>query len=69
MPSPLLAYGLVDEIRLVVRPLAAGKGRRLFDGPYLQDQLEFKRVENKFFKSRFETKEKTISEYLPQLMK
>lgn len=51
IPSQLLAYGLVDEIRLVVHPVIAGKGRRLFDGLNLQEQLEFKLVETKFFKS------------------
>jgi dihydrofolate reductase len=51
IPSQLLAYGLVDEIRLVVHPLIAGNGRRLFDSLNLQEQLEFKLVETKFFKS------------------
>lgn len=51
IPSQLLAYGLVDEIRLVVHPVIAGKGRRLFDGINLPEQLEFKLVETKFFKS------------------
>ena len=69
IPSQFLVYGLVDEIRLVVFPLIVGKGRRFFGGPKVQDQLDFKRVEKKFFKSKFETKEKTISERLTQLMK
>lgn len=51
IPSQLLAEGLVDEIRLVVHPVFAGKGRRLFDGLNLQDQLEFKLIETKAFKS------------------
>lgn len=51
IPSQLLIDGLVDEIRLVVHPVIAGKGRRLFDGLNLQDQLEFKLVETKVFKS------------------
>lgn len=51
VPSQLLAEGLVDEIRLVVHPLIAGKGRRLFDGLNLRDQFEFKLVETKVFKS------------------
>jgi dihydrofolate reductase len=32
----LLRAGLVDELRLVVAPCAVGKGRRLFDGDFLQ---------------------------------
>jgi hypothetical protein len=36
---------------MVVHPVIAGKGRRLFDDLDLQDQLEFKLVETKFFKS------------------
>lgn len=51
IPSQLLVAGLVDEIRLVVHPVIAGKGRRLFDGLDLQDQLGFKLVETKIFKS------------------
>lgn len=51
IPSQLIACGLVDEIRLVIHPLIAGKGRRLFDGLNLQEQLEFKLVETKLFKS------------------
>ena len=51
LPSQLLACGLIDEIRLVVHPLIAGKGRRLFDGLNLPDQLEFELVETKLFKS------------------
>ncbi len=51
IPSQLLAEELVDEIRLVVHPVIAGKGRRLFDGLNLQDQLQFKLVETKVFKS------------------
>lgn len=51
IPSQLLAAGLVDEIRLVVHPVIAGKGRRLFDGLDLQNQQVFKLVETKSFKS------------------
>jgi len=28
----LLAASLVDELKLVIRPMIAGRGRRLFDG-------------------------------------
>ncbi len=31
MVQQLLAAGLVDELRLLVHPVAARKGRRLFD--------------------------------------
>lgn len=51
IPSQLLAEGLIDEIRLVVHPVIAGKERRLFDGLNLQDQLEFKLVDTNVFKS------------------
>ncbi len=51
IPSQLLAYGLIDEIHLVVHPVIAGKGRRLFDGLKLEEQLEFKLIETKVFKS------------------
>jgi dihydrofolate reductase len=51
IPTQLLAEGLIDEIRLVVHPVIAGKGRRLFDGLDLQAQLELKLVETKSFKS------------------
>lgn len=51
IPSQLIADGLVDEIRLVIHPVVAGDGRRLFDGLNLQDQLGFKLVDTKIFKS------------------
>lgn len=51
IPSQLLAEGLVDELCLVIHPVIAGKGRRLFDGLNLQDQFEFKLVATKVFKS------------------
>ena len=36
----LLAAGVVDELRLVVAPAVAGRGRRLFDGvPALRLEL------------------------------
>lgn len=50
-PLQLIAEGLVDEIHLVVHPVIAGKGTRLFDGLDLQEQLNFKLVDTKLFKS------------------
>lgn len=51
VPSQLLATGLVDEIRLVIHPMIAGKGRRLFDDLNLQDQLGFRLTGTQVFKS------------------
>lgn len=51
LPLQLLKLDLIDEIQLVVHPVVAGKGRRLFDDLNLQNQLEFKLVETKVFKS------------------
>ncbi|MEZ0392114.1 MAG: dihydrofolate reductase family protein [Pseudobdellovibrionaceae bacterium] len=51
LPTQLMKLGLVDEIRLVVHPTVAGKGRRLFDDMDLQKNLDFKLVESKIFKS------------------
>ncbi|AHI05441.1 Dihydrofolate reductase [Bdellovibrio bacteriovorus W] len=51
IPSQLLEAGLIDEVRLVIHPVIAGKGRRLFDDLNLQDQLGFKLVDSMAFKS------------------
>ncbi len=51
LPSQLIELGLVDEYRLVVQPIVAGEGRRLFEGVSLQESLQLKLVESKIFKS------------------
>lgn len=51
IPTQLLGLGLVDEIHLVIHPVAAGKGRRLFDGLDLREQVGFGLVETKVFES------------------
>jgi dihydrofolate reductase len=50
-PSELLELGLIDEIRLVVHPVIAGSGRRLFDGASLKEKLDLKLVESHVFRS------------------
>lgn len=51
IPSQLIALGLVDEFRLVVQPIVAGNGRRLFEGISLQEKVRLKLVESKILKS------------------
>jgi dihydrofolate reductase len=51
VPSQLMELGLVDEYRFVVGPTLAGEGRRLLEGVSLQERLQLKFVESKFFKS------------------
>ena len=51
IPSQLVELGLVDEFLIVVGPVIAGKGRRLFDDASLSEKLQLKLVDSKFFKS------------------
>lgn len=51
IPSQLVELGLVDEYRIVVIPVIAGEGRRLFDRVSLPEKLQLKLVDSKIFKS------------------
>jgi dihydrofolate reductase len=51
LPSQLIEQGLVDEYRVVIHPVIAGEGRRLFDAVRFPEQLLLKLVETKTFKS------------------
>ncbi|MCW4469457.1 dihydrofolate reductase family protein [Flavobacterium sp. MFBS3-15] len=51
VPSQLMQMGLIDEYHVVVHPVIAGEGRRLFDGTSLPEQLELKLAESKVFGS------------------
>lgn len=51
LPSQLVQLGLVDEIHLIVHPVVAGEGRRLFDDTKLKQPLRMQLVESKIFQS------------------
>src|ERR1700733_3456660 len=51
VPSQLMELGLIDEYRVVVMPIIAGEGRRLFEGVNLPQKRQLKLVESKTFKS------------------
>jgi dihydrofolate reductase len=51
IPSQLVELGLVDEFRVVVAPVIAGQGRRLFDDVGLPQKLRLNLVETKTSKS------------------
>lgn len=43
--ASLLKAGLIDEIRLIVKPLIIGKGKDLFEGVEMDDSFELESVE------------------------
>ncbi len=51
VPSQLIELDLVDEYRFVVSPIIAGEGRRLLEGVNLQEKLQLKLADSKFFAS------------------
>jgi dihydrofolate reductase len=51
VPSQLMELGLIDEYRVVVMPIIAGEGRRLFEAVNLPQKRQLKLVESKTFKS------------------
>jgi dihydrofolate reductase len=44
-----MRLGMIDEYWLVVHPIVAGKGRRLFDG--LNEKIDLNLIDTKVFKS------------------
>jgi len=51
LASQMAALGLIDEYHIVVLPIIAGEGRRLFEGINLEEKLQLKLVESTVFKS------------------
>lgn len=51
LASQFAELGLIDEYHIVVYPIVAGEGRRLFEGINLQEKLQLKLVESTVFKS------------------
>ncbi len=51
LPSALLDLGLIDEFHIVVHPVLASKGRRLFEGRSVKDKMKLKLVDSRVFKS------------------
>jgi dihydrofolate reductase len=51
IPEQLIELGLVDELRILIVPVLAGAGRRLFEGVSLQEKLRLKLVESKTYKA------------------
>lgn len=51
IPTQLMELDLIDEYRLIVQPVIAGKGRRLFEDVNLQDSRHLKFVDSTTLKS------------------
>lgn len=51
IPSQLTELDLVDEYRVVVQPIIAGEGRRLFDHVSIPERLQLKLIGSKNLKS------------------
>lgn len=51
IPTQLAEFGLIDEYHLVVNPIIAGAGRRLFEAIDLKEQLQLKLIESHAFQS------------------
>ena len=47
LPSQLMELDLIDEYRVVVHPLLAGRGRRLWEGVDLAQNLRLSLVESR----------------------
>lgn len=51
LPSQLMKLGLIDEYRILVMPMVAGEGRRLFDGANPPQRLQLRLADSMAFKS------------------
>jgi dihydrofolate reductase len=51
IPSQLIELGLIDQYRIVVSPIVAGEGRRLFDRVSLRERLRLELVDSMILKS------------------
>lgn len=49
LPGQLIEMGLVDELHIVIQPVIAGEGRRLFTEVNLPESLDFQLVSTKTF--------------------
>lgn len=51
LPGQLMQFGLIDEYRIVVVPILAGEGRRLFEDVPLSETKKLKLVDSKLSKA------------------